>query len=219
MAAAWRLLLLVIIGVLILVQLTMAQNGESPAQLTVTLGGKTITHTEPGVWGLKELFKRADIVALVYVISGDTEAYEDPLTVYKAKVIMGFKGAAKEEILYFGPYTRIEVGGEYVLFLIKEPNPIAPKSTSSFSYGAINYAKVFDEGFSSMKTDYECVFDGKDTSQQCDYGVSICTDYIILPKSIRTYPPETENVPFGCRWVRRTVFISQLKELGKAKKP
>jgi hypothetical protein len=45
----------------------MAQNGESPAQLTVTLGGKTITHTEPGVWGLKELFKRADIVALVYV--------------------------------------------------------------------------------------------------------------------------------------------------------
>jgi hypothetical protein len=218
MAAVRRLLLLVIIGVLILVQLAMAQNGESPAQLKIAQGGETITISEPGVWGLKELFKRADIVALVYVLSGDTEAYADPRTVYKAEVIIGFKGAAKKEIIYFGPYARTEIGGEYVLFLIKEPNPIAPKGTSSFSYGTISYARVFDEGYSSMKTDYQCVFDGKDTSQQCDYGVRVCTDYIILPKSIHTYPPETEDVPFGCRWVRKTVFISQLEELEKAKK-
>jgi hypothetical protein len=202
------------IALLFSAQLAVAQKGESPAQITVTQGGKTTTITEPGIWDLRELFKRADVVALVYILSGDTEAYEDPLTVYKAEVIEGFKGVAKKEILYFGPYVRKEVGGEYILFLIKDPNPITPKSTSGFNYGTVKYARVFDEGYSSMQTDYKCIFDGKDTSQQCDYAVRVCTDYIKLPKTIRVFPPETENVSFGCRWVRKMVFISLLEKLG-----
>jgi hypothetical protein len=210
-----RILLSVILLVLSFSQLTMAQKGESPAQITVDIGGKKLTITEPGIWKLKELFKRADNVALVHVLSGDTEAYPKPYVVYKAEVIEGFKGVAAKEILYFGPYVRYEVGGEYLLFLIKEPIPLAPLKTSGFNYGTISYSIIFNEGYSAMHSDYQCVFDGKDTSKQCDYGIRVCTDYIILPKSIRAFPPEDQYVPFGCRWVRKKDFISLLKTFSK----
>jgi len=65
---------------------------------------------------------------------------------------------------------------------------------------------------------YECVFDGKDTAQQCDDGVRVCTDYIRLPKTVRAFPPVTENTPFGCRWVRKSVFVSLLEDLANSKK-
>jgi hypothetical protein len=69
-----------------------------------------------------------------------------------------------------------------------------------------------------MHVDYQCLFDGKDTSQQCDYGVRACTDYIKLPSKMHAFPPESENVPFGCRWVRKNTFISHLEALGKTAK-
>jgi hypothetical protein len=69
-----------------------------------------------------------------------------------------------------------------------------------------------------MQTSYECVFEGKDTAQKCDYGVRVCTDYIKLPKSIPAFPPESNDPPFGCRWVRRDVFASVLDGLSDPKK-
>jgi hypothetical protein len=82
-------------------------------------------------------------------------------------------------------------------------------------YGIIRYAEVFNEGYSSMETSYQCIFDGSDTSQKCDYGVRVCTDYIKLPSAMPTFPPMSEEIPFGCRAVRRTAFISILEALGK----
>jgi hypothetical protein len=64
-----------------------------------------------------------------------------------------------------------------------------------------------------MEASYQCAFDGRDTSQKCDYGVRVCTDYIKLPRATATFPPPTEETPFGCRLVRKTVFISLLEEL------
>jgi hypothetical protein len=210
-----RLLYIALFVVLFLGQTIAAQYEKSSAQSTIDLGGKSVTTTEPGIWKLKELFARADIVALVYVLSGDTEAY-DEAAIYKAKVLKSFKGVPDAEVIYYGPYVRTELGGEYVLFLIKVPNPIAPKTTTG--YGVIRYARVFNEGYSSMRTSYECVFDGKNINEQCDYGVRVCTDYIVLPKSIATFPPKTQETPFGCRWVRRTAFLPLLESFGKSKK-
>jgi hypothetical protein len=172
---------------------------------------KTVTVSEPGIIKLDKLLQMADTVALVKVVSGDTQNYAK--AVYKAEVVKSFKGAAIGETIYFGPYVGIRLGWEYVLFLRNAAKPLSPNSTSSANYGAIQYSEIFNEGYSSMECSYECVFDGKDIAQQCDDGVRVCTDYIKLPKSISVSPPMTKDKPFGCRWVRRSAFLSALDSL------
>ena len=172
----------------------------------------TVTNTEPGVIKLENLFQMADTVALVKVVSGDTESYAK--AVYKGQVVKSFKGAATGDTIYFGPYVGIKLGGEYILFLRKAARPLTPNSsTSSVNYGAVQYSEIFNEGYSSMESSYQCVFGGKEIRQKCDDGVRVCTDYITLPKSLRVFPPMTGDTPFGCRWLRRKAFLSELDSL------
>ena len=172
---------------------------------------KTVTITEPGIIKLEKLFQMADTVALVKVVSGDTQNYAK--AVYKGEVVKSFKGAATGDTVYFGPYVGIKLGWEYVLFLRNAAKPLTPNSTSSVNYGAVQYSEVFNEGYSSMESSYQCVFDGKDIAQKCDDGVRVCTDYIKLPKSLSVFPPITEDRSFGCGWVRRKPFLSALDSL------
>jgi hypothetical protein len=167
-----------------------------------------VTTREPGVYQVADLFTHADKVALVKVISGETEVYD--VAIYKAQVVVGFKGLSAGETVYFGPYIGTELGSEYILFLRDNPKAIEPKAKTSGGYGTVNYSEVFDEGYSSMLTSYECVF----SDQECDYGVRVCTDYIKLPKSLPAFPTKGDDSPFGCRWVRKAAFISVLDNLG-----
>ncbi len=185
-------------------------------QLTWAQQEKEITIVEPGVIKLADLFKMAHTVALVKVVSGDTENYTT--AVYKAEVVRSFKGAAVGETVYFGPYVGVRLGWEYILFLHSLAKPLPSKTTSNASYGTVHYSEVFNEGYSSMESSYECVFDGREIAEQCDYGVRVCTDYIVLPKSLPTFPPMTEETPFGCRWVRKEAFISVLGTLRESRK-
>jgi hypothetical protein len=171
------------------------------------------TITEPGIYEISDLFKKSDAVVLAKVVAGDTESYD--VAIYKAQVIKSFKGAADSGTIYFGPFIGEKLGWEYVLFLRNVIKPVAPK-TASGGYGTVHYAEVFNEGYSSMMNSYECVFDGKEISAQCDSGVRVCTDYVKLPKTMRTFPPKTQDTPFGCRWVRKSAFMSLLKKLGGA---
>jgi hypothetical protein len=182
------------------------------AQLTSAQQSKEVTIAEPGIYELSDLFKGADTVALVKIVSGDTETYNT--AVYKAEVVKSFKGKKAGDSLYFGPYVGERLGSEYILFLRNVSEPIKPKSTPSAAYGTIHYAEVFNEGYSSMETSYACIFDGRAAAQRCDYGVRVCTDYIKLPSATPTFPPVSEETPFGCRWVRKTVFMSLLDTLG-----
>ena len=177
----------------------------------------TVTNTEPGIIKLENLFQTANTVALVKVLSGDTQNY--PKVIYKAEVVKSFKGATVGQTIYFGPYVGTRLGWEYVLFLRNVAEPLTPNSTSSVNYGTVHYSEVFNEGYSSMETSYECVFSGKDIAQQCGDGVRVCTDYIKLPRSLHTSPPMTEDTPFGCRWVRKEAFISVLEILRDWKQP
>jgi hypothetical protein len=174
----------------------------------------TASIVEPGVYKLSELYRQADKVALVTVISGDTEAYEVPI--YKAQVVRAFKGISANEVIYFGPYLGVQLGSEYILFLENVSKPIQPKDKAVSGYGVVKYGKVFDEGYSSMVTSYECVFNGRSPSQACDYAVRICTDYIVAPKSLSTSPSEEITTPFGCRWARRDRFIGVLNEMSES---
>ena len=63
---------------------------------------------------IDKLYAEADVVALVKVLSGDTESFED--TVYKASILTTYKGNV-QSILYFGPYISYGVGSEYLVFL------------------------------------------------------------------------------------------------------
>ena len=184
--------------------LVVLMSAMAPAQ------SKVVTTSEPGVYKISELFKSADVVALVKIVSGDTESYDH--TVYKGEVIQSFKGTPRGATVYFGPFVGQKLGWEYVLFLRNVGKPTAPK-TMAASYGTVPYSEVFNEGYSSMETSYKCVFDGKQIAQQCDYGVRICTDYIKIPKTMPTFPPENNDPPFGCRWVRKAVFFSMLDTL------
>jgi hypothetical protein len=184
---------------------TSAQRSEAQ------IGAGGVTISEPGIYDLLGLFKHADSVAIVKIVSGDTENYD--VAVYKAKVVKSFKGTSAGETLYFGPYVGEKLGAEYIVFLRNEHDLIAPKAAADSSYGRVRYAKVFDEGYSSMETSYGCVFDGQQVSQQCDYGVRVCTDYIKLPKNTRTFPTASDDTPFGCRWVRKASFVSLLEAL------
>jgi hypothetical protein len=76
------------------------------SQAQINAGGVTIS--EPGIYDLAGLFERADIVALVKVVSGDTESYG--VALYKAEVVNNFKGASAGATIYFEPSTRERLG-------------------------------------------------------------------------------------------------------------
>jgi hypothetical protein len=203
MTSTWRVLLFIIV-IMSLLRPAYAQQAQ------------TVTITEPGIIALESLFQMADTVALVKVVSGDTQNY--PTAIYKGEVVKSFKGAPAGQTIYFGPYVGTRLGWDYVLFLRNVAKPLAPNPTSSVNYGTVSYSEVFNEGYSSMETSYECVFDGKDTAQQCDYAVRVCTDYIKLPKSLHTFPPMTEDTPFGCRSVRKEALFAVLRTLHEWRK-
>jgi hypothetical protein len=127
-------------------------------------------------------------------------------------VLQAFKGVKSGDVIYFGPYLGTELGSEYILFLKNAANPLHPKDKVAAGSYLVKHSNVFDEGYSSMLTSYECVFGGSSVSQQCDYAVRVCTDYIKLPKSVSTFPPKSKETPFGCRLVRRNVFLQTLSD-------
>ena len=182
----------------------------------VSAQSREVTLTEPGVYRISDLFKAADTVAVVKVLSGDTENYEH--AVYKGEVVKSFKGPSSGATIYFGPFDGERLGWEYFLFLRNTAKPIAPKTTASASFGTIQYSEIFNQGYSSMESSYECVFDGKEIAQKCDYGVKVCTDYIKLPQSISLFPIQDNDPPFGCRWARKAAFVSFLDTLAVPKK-
>lgn len=182
----------------------------------VSAQSQSVTITEPGVYKISDLFKAADVVALVKIVSGDTESYDH--AVYKGEVIQSFKGIPRGVAVYFGPFVGEKLGWEYVLFLRNATKPITPKTAATASYGTVPYSEVFNEGYSSMETSYACVFDGKEIAQKCDYGVRVCTDYIKLPQSMPAFPPADNDPPFGCRWVRKAVVVSLLDTLANPTK-
>ena len=188
---------------------------DGQASTTTRSGTETVTITEPSRIKLADLFKFADVVAVVRIVSGDTENYEVPI--YKAVVVKSFKGTSEGATMYFGPFLGERLGFEYTLFLRDLKHSAAPKSGPTVAFGKVNYLEVFNQGYSSMENSYECVFDERDTGPSCDDGVRVCTDYIVLPKGTRAYTSEKDEPPFGCRWVRRSRFMYLLDDF--AEKP
>jgi len=163
----------------------------------------TVQTSEPAVYTLDQMFKAADIVVQVKILSGEDEHYD--VALYKTRVLTAYKGAKKGDILYIGPYVGLKIGDEYFLFLRKQNAPNAPKSPGSL-YGTVSAGMIMNQGYGSIETAYQCVFTGKEVRQRCDDAVRVCTDYLKLPEDTLVFPPPTEETPFGCRWIRKNEF-------------
>jgi hypothetical protein len=187
-----------------------AQQGGTPP---ASFSGPGVTITEPGVYTLAQLYKAADTVAIVEIAAGDAESYSDP--VYKGKVVTAFKGASEGQVIFFSPPGGV-LGSQHVVFLKKQKEPLAPNKGAT-AFGVIPYTVDFDQGFTEMRTAYECVFRPKKPGDLgCDYAVRVCTDFIKLPKSVPISTYE-DNDTSGCRYVRKPIFLSLLDELKSAK--
>jgi hypothetical protein len=78
----------------------------------------------------------------------------------------------------------------------------------------ISFYTVMYEGYSFMESGYACVFDGKEISEKCDYGIKLDTYQVVLPESIRTFPLSCEEGEFSdSKWVRKKPFLAYLASL------
>lgn len=167
---------------------------------------------------VNDLFKQADLVAIVRILSGDSEHY--PVTVYKAEVVTAFKGVTQGEKIYFGPFVSYGTGNEYLVFLSKSEKGVEPQGEASgFNYGSVHsFFQIMYAGFGIMEIEYSCVFDGKDVKQQCDYAVKLNPEQIILPDSIRVFPQgDADAVTNYHKWVRRDGLVELLEQMKRAR--
>ncbi len=167
---------------------------------------------------LAALFEQADKVVLIKVLSGDSEHYET--AVYKAVVEAAYKGATKNEIIFFGPFEGYKVGGEYVLFL-KSGAGEEPKNDGALSYGLLQHVdRVMYEGYATLAVGYECVFDGAAVDQECDESIQLNPEQVILPDSLKAFPKgDATSLTNYKKWVRRKPFLAELERLMRASSP
>jgi hypothetical protein len=183
----------------------------APLSVVAAAAQQTIEISEPAAVKIGDLFKQADVVAVIQVLSGDSENYDT--AVYKSKVLMQFKGTVVGEELYFGPFIGYGVGNEYVAFLRRAKS--GPKAQAqrpiqkSIAYGPLEvFHLIMYQGYSIMPVRYACVFGGKDP---CDYGVKVNTDQVKLPKGTKTFPRESgDELPDASQWVRKDDFLRLL---------
>lgn len=162
---------------------------------------------EPAVISASELFRQADTVALVKIVSADDENY--PAAVYKGQILKSYKGVGQPKTIYYGPFIGGRLGGEYVVFLRRKNQPLIPKKAGG-GYGKIPYQEIFNQGYGSWMVSYQCVFGENEPSKNCGDAVRVCTDYVTLPKSMPSFPEVDQSTPSGCRWVRKENLMAML---------
>jgi hypothetical protein len=175
----------------------------------------TVTITEPAPVKAEKLFKHAELVADVRILSGDTEHY--PRTVYKSEVLRPFKGVSKGAVIYFGPFVGYGLGEELIVFLDRSPERLKPYKNieSGLSYGQIpSFYVVMYQGYAALQVKYDCLFDGAESAQRCDYGVRVNTYQLRLPRSVKTFPSSARGAfSENTNWVRKSEFVAYLERL------
>jgi hypothetical protein len=165
------------------------------------------TNSGPATVGLRELFRKADVVALVAVVAGDAENYR--YLVYKASVVQAFKGVSEDDAIYFGPYQTYAIGKEYIVFLKRTSRRLGELRANSrgpagpFQSDA-TYLQIMYQGFGVMEVSYTCVI------PSCDWGVEVADQHVMLPSQLATVPSECRNRVGSCAWVRRDDFLAEL---------
>lgn len=198
-----------ILTVIVLLLLTSVCFGQSKTQM--------ITTSDPASVSFASLFSKADLVAFIKIYSGDTESYKQ--TLYKAEVLSAYKGVKEKDIIYFAPFNGYGIGNEYLVFLRKTDKRVGEiidesvKPNSSPYDASQKYFSVMYEGYSIMPVSYECLFEGKDNLDRCDYGVEFNIHQVELPTSLKTFPKDVGEFSDDVKWVRRKLVEETLTML------
>lgn len=187
--------------------------------LSLSAGGTTL----PPI-ALDQLFRDADVVASVQVVSGELLGVGEAScgAKYSALVLDGFKGVTAGTTIEFGNYFGYEIGNQYILFLVRPGRTHEPMmSTNSMHLNArAEHLKrcgqkllrntVMHSGNGALKIHWVAELKYKD-------GVAIPTRYVTLPAGLSTVPAKvTETNEFsGEVWVALPEFSKVLRELGK----
>ena len=171
---------------------------------------------------IEELFKKADVVALVDIKMGETiDIVEGSCgAVYRGRVIEGFKGAKKDQKIEFGPYHGYKIGIKYLLFLNKPERVFEPmSSTNSRSEAArqeyllkcsnkLKGLRIMHSGIGALKIEFTSKYDYRDAA--------------IIPKRYISFPNTLpkKTVDEGkcyewdeCYWVPEERLIKYLEKL------
>jgi len=68
---------------------------------------------------VKELFKRSDAVAVIWMTAAIPEAIGGPWLIVRARVNWAFKGVLNDEFIYFRCWEGCLLGERYIVFLMK----------------------------------------------------------------------------------------------------
>ncbi len=162
--------------------------------------------------GLAELFQEADVVVLVSVESADARAFED--AVYRGTVVENFKGASKGSTIYFGPYVRYRLGGEYVAFLQgtnRKLNETLRHHPSPWPDGSdAPLLRIMYAGYSMLPVEFTCVF------PHCADGVSVPSSQVILPAGVPAVRHESSPGSNYDSWVKKDAFLGLLRNQGRS---
>ena len=158
---------------------------------------------------LEDLFRGADVVALVVVTGGDSVAFDG--AVYRAQVLRGFKGVHDKAVLYFGPYSTYALGREYVVFLRRTGQELESVRVSSSnpwpSDGQAPYLKIMYAGYGVLPVEYTCISPG------CEYGVSVPTSQVHVPASCPLVRHECDPGSRYDAWAQKAAFLKLLTSL------
>ena len=171
---------------------------------------------------LENLYKQADFVAFVSILSGDVEYYDG--AIYKAEVLKAYKGTKEKEIVYFGENISYGIGNEYLAFFNKSGKNIGQVvakdvQNSSAPYDAKQvFFSIMYAGYSIMPVGFECLFDLKNKNNNCDYGIKLNAKQVAIPSNLKAFPEDTYSTTTYNRWVRRTSMETTLEDL-KRKNP
>ena len=172
--------------------------------LTVFAGMARATSIKPVE--LSDLFREAEVVALVSVDGGDARAFKQ--AIYRATVNEGFKGTTAGKEIYFGPYASYRVGGEYIVFLDRAQEKVgetlkrAPSPWPEASEQPL--LRVMYAGYSALPVEYTCVF------EKCAHGVSVPSSQVLLPSALARTPEERVSTRYDA-WVERDAFLKILR--------
>ena len=166
---------------------------------------------------LENLYKEADFVAFIKILSGDAEHYDG--AIYKAEVLKAYKGTKEKEIIYFGEFISYRIGNEYLAFFKKTDKILGQQIDKDVESGTAPYDskqgffRIMYAGYSIMPVGFECLFDGKGTDK-CDYGIQLNIKQVIVPSALKTFPEESNTTLLSDKkWVKRTALETSLENL------
>jgi len=156
---------------------------------------------------------------LVHLLSGDVEHY--PKAVYKAEVVQAFKGVEKGTTIYFGPFMGYGLGDDLWCSCITFRKGIDPSKRDQFRpelrTNFILSTFSCHQGYSALRIEYDCVFDGKETRNDVRWNQS---EYLPggLTKECEDLSSSTRgSFSEDTKWVRKTVLVEYLRKLSKSR--